>query len=232
MATGDLAKDYYAFVFRSLFKKDAQSLADQHPRLNALLNIYEDLFTSLTSSKEDDDKNLLDLMIDQILRNSEIYTKMKIIKGLKNELRLAEEKLNQERSNYESNLRFMKQHCGFRKEVESNVSFFESKFKEYRKMAQSHEEYLMNLGFHDQLTDEAILKLSKENDKIREEVQMLNQKLEMFEFNSNEHDLKMVISKMKEDLERYEDELEKALDESKENVQLSYLTKGMSVNRS
>ena len=133
---------------------------------------------------------------------------------LRSQLAKCEHALEAEKHYSEKSIEFMRKENHYTARVSTGKKLLETKAAEYYRNIRTMENYLGDIGFCDELREESIEQLRDHNEKIREEIDDLKAKLNIYEFEPDNESFAQHVSTMREELECLNEEFSQVLNKS------------------
>lgn len=129
------------------------------------------------------------------------YDKKQQLNILKDNLDKLQSSIREEKHNYEDALIFKKKEIDFQRKGEDSLRFYETKANEYHKQIKSLESLLAEVGFNDNLKEESIESLVKENEQLQDSLKELNEKMSLFDFDPDQKSLEAAIERLQAEID-------------------------------
>ena len=88
--------------------------------------------------------------------------------------------------------------------IKEKIKFYEEKRQDYYQKIKTFEIELKNIGFTSDLKTDSMDQMRDNNRKLEKELDLLKEKLDFFDFESNEKSLKDKINEMRKELEKFD----------------------------
>lgn len=185
----------------------------------SLLNCSENLeiLTKLVSLLMTDGNQyrkgcLITLITEKSIEICGKFDKKRSLEQLRQRAKELAEATDQEKEQYERNMAFKKKEVDFTRKCETSQLFYDNKMSEYYKQIKQLENLLVNVGFYDELGEESINELAKDNLRLKDKIKETDDKLASYTFDPDEESLKKAIEELKNEIEIMHEDLEKVIE--------------------